>query len=310
MADKKIWQAVEIRALAEAEEAIIFALNELDSLGTEINIVGHQQSETVIIIGYFSEKPGDEILQNALADALQIYDLSENAVREIAWREIENRDWLAEWKKHWRPTETGKFIVAPSWETIENNDKIIIRVEPGMAFGTGTHETTKLCLKAIEENYRSEMSFLDVGTGTGILAIAAAKLQVSSSMSQVGKRLPLDSGPETWDLISACDLDADAVNIARENAELNNVSDMIEFYAGSLLEETPEFDFICANLTADVIVPLLPLLLGKTKSVLVLSGILKEQEDSIVSELKKNKIENPQIETDGEWISISVGGRQ
>jgi ribosomal protein L11 methyltransferase len=288
----KIWHAVEIEALREAEEAILFALNELDSLGTEINIVGANKTETIIIIGYFSEKPVDEILQDALAEALRIYDLSENAVRKITRRAIENRDWLAEWKKHWEATETGKFIVAPTWTNLKNTNKIIIRVEPGMAFGTGTHETTRLCLKAIGEYYRGEMSFLDVGTGTGILAIAAAKIQ-GKSKNVKGK-------------ISACDVDADAVNIARENVELNGVSGMIEFYAGSITEETPEFDFVCANLTADVIVPLLPRLIEKTKQFLVLSGILKEQTDLIVSELKKFKIEDIKIETDGEWISIQL----
>ena len=84
----------------------------------------------------------------------------------------------------------------------------------------------------------------------------------------------------------------------------------IEFYVGSISDETPEFDFVCANLTADVIVPLLPLLIEKAKRILVLSGILKEQENLIVEELKKFKIENPKIETDGEWISILVTDRQ
>src|SRR4029079_18467199 len=89
-------------------------------------------------------------------------------------REVPDRDWLAEWKRGWQPVEVGRFIIAPPWSEISVN-RIVIRIEPGMAFGTGTHETTRLCLKAIEKYFRGG-SFLDVGTGTGILAMAAAKL--------------------------------------------------------------------------------------------------------------------------------------
>jgi len=292
MNDKqKIWYAVEIEARTEAEEAVEFALNGIDALGTEVNNLGKKQTETVTVIGYFNEKPDEEILQNELAESLRIYNFPADAVKKIDWREVENQDWLAEWKKHWKPTETEKFIIAPTWETVENTEKIIIRIEPSMAFGTGTHETTRLCLKAIEENYTGEMSFLDVGTGTGILAIGAAKIQ--------GKRQKVKGK------IVGCDTDFDSIKIAVENAELNG-TDTIEFYVGSISDETPEFDFVCANLTADVIVPILPLLIQKAKRILVLSGILREQEDLIASELKKFQIENFKTETDGEWISISM----
>src|SRR5205085_3138018 len=104
-------------------------------------------------------------------------------------RVVEEIDWLAEWKKHWQPTEVGRFVIAPPWQEIDPGDKILIQIEPNMAFGTGTHETTQLCLDAISELYRPQLTFLDVGTGTGILAIAAAKLG--------------------GDQVLACDTDAD-----------------------------------------------------------------------------------------------------
>lgn len=284
------WYAVEIETEPKAEEAVEFALNELDSLGSEIYQSAEKQRENPTIIGYFNERINDTILRVKLDECLQIYGFSNKAIKKIEWREIENRDWLAEWKKHWQPTETAKFIIAPVWAEIEITEKIIIRIEPSMAFGTGTHETTRLCLKAIEENYKAGESFLDVGTGTGILAIAAAK-----------KRKIQNSKFK----IAGCDTDFDSITIAKENAGLNKVED-IKFYVGSISENTPEFDFICANLTADVIVSLLPLLVEKTKRILVLSGILKEQENFILEELKKNQIEDPKIETDGEWISLTV----
>ncbi len=303
------WLALEIRVEERASEAIEFVLNQLDALGTEINNLGKDKpQETLCVVGYFNEKPSDEILQNELAEALRIYEFSTDVLRNIEWRAVENKDWLAEWKKHWKPTETAKFIVAPPWENIESAEKSVIKIEPNMAFGTGTHETTRLCLRAIEENYTGEMSFLDVGTGTGILAIAAAKVKsiVRSPQSAVQEKICLttDYGLRTADLIFACDTDADSIKIARENAAFNDVSD-IEFYVGSIDENTPPFDFVCANLTADVIVPLLPLLTAKYKKMLVLSGILRDQETLITNELEhKFQLSNFKIERDGEWISI------
>jgi ribosomal protein L11 methyltransferase len=287
------WFALEVTADAAASEAVEFALNELDALGTEINNLGKKDVEILTIIGYFNERFADQIWRNRLLEAVQIYGFSAGSIKKTEWREVEDQDWLAEWKKHWKPTETGKFIIAPTWETVEPTEKIVIRIEPSMAFGTGTHETTRLCLRAIEENYDGQMSFLDVGTGTGILAIAAAKSQISELKAQ----------------IVGCDTDEDSIKIATENAELNETKH-IEFYVGSISEETPGFDFVCANLTADVILPILPLLVEKSKKILVLSGILKEQEKSVTGALEKIGSLDYKIETDGEWISILMDNGQ
>ena len=284
------WFALEITVDAEAIEAVEFALNELDSLGTEINNWGKVQTESVCVIGYFNEKPTTEVLQNYINEALKIYGFSSDTVKKTEWREVENKDWLAEWKKHWKATETEKFIIAPSWEKIENSNKIVIRIEPSMAFGTGTHETTRLCLRAIEEHFQSEMSFFDVGTGTGILAIAASKFRVPSSEFRV----------------VGCDIDEDSIKIAKENVELNDVAEKIEFFIGSISASTAEFDFVCANVTADVIIPMLSLLVKKTRKILVLSGILLEQKNLIIEKLEEMRISDFTLQTDGEWISVLI----
>ncbi len=300
------WLALEITVVSEASEAIEFALNELDALGTEINNLGKKQAETLCVIGYFNEKPNEENLQNQLTEALQIYGFSNDTIKQIEWREVENTDWLAEWKKHWKPTETAKFIIAPSWEKIENTDKIIIRIEPSMAFGTGTHETTKLCLRAIEENYENGEGFFDVGTGTGILTIAAAKLATKDTefTEEKGRNFSANFVRSVAKIL-ACDTDEDSIKIAINNAELNGI-DKINFYIGSISEDTPKFDFICANMTADVIAPLLPLLVEKTQRILVLSGILVEQENLVAKKLRELRINDFKVQTDGEWISILI----
>lgn len=279
------WYAVGITAAPEAAEAVEYALNSLDALGTEINNLGPNRPEILTVVGYFNDAPSESAISEAIAESLSIYEHSLDSASYAGTREVENEDWLSEWKKHWKPTESGRFVIAPTWEKVGKSEKIVIRIEPSMAFGTGTHETTRLCLKAIEENYRAGESFFDVGTGTGILAIAVAKLN-GRSVS-----------------ILACDTDADSIAIARENAELN-ATPAIEYYVGSITSGSPEFDVVCANVTLDVIVPLLPLLIERSRRLLILSGILAEQEPAIRETLIGFGVHYPAVERMGEWISV------
>lgn len=292
------YYAYQITVLSEAAEAVEFGLNELDALGTEINHLGVKPAETLTVVGYFGEPQREENLRNQLNEALRIYDFAPAAISKIESRKIGDVDWLYEWKKHWKPTVTEKFIIAPSWEKIEGTDKIVVRIEPNMAFGTGTHETTRLCLKSIEENYQSGMSFFDVGTGTGILAIAAAKTNTEFQISESKFQIPQSK-------FAGCDTDEDSIKIANENAAMNEVEG-IDFFAGSISEETPAADFVCANIMPVVIIPILLLLLEKSKKFLVLSGILREQESLMVDELSKFGITDCAVEREGEWIALTV----
>lgn len=281
------WIAVDITVRQEAAEAVEFALNSLDALGTSISFRKIGQTESLTVTGYFHEPPDSLVLQDELQYALRTYGFGMDAIVSVENSEIENTDWLAEWKKHWKPTKIGRFVIAPPWADIEAADKIMIRIEPNMAFGTGTHETTQLCINAIDELYHPGDSFLDVGTGTGILAIAAAKL-VNGESDFLG-----------------IDNDPDSVKIAMENAESNGVG-FIEFALETLNPELRPFDFVCANLTIAVILPMLKDLLTKTRKTLVMSGILAEQEPLIVEALAKQNVENPHIDRQGEWISVTV----
>ena len=278
-----LWHALDVVVEAQAREAVEYALMEAGALGTETT-----DHEIFTVTGYYDRTPDRERVRMELAEALRIYELPSWSVREMGLREVPNEDWLGEWKKNWQPVESGRFIIAPPWSEVEFPDnRIVIRIEPGMAFGTGTHETTRLCLRAIEKYFEGG-SFLDVGTGTGILAIAAAKLF-----------------PEAR--ISACDTDAAALEIARENARLNHTGNRIEFQVGSIDDSTASADFVCANLTADVIDRLMPSLIGVTCGRLVLSGILATQLDDLTVRIRECGVSDA-IETmrDGEWAAFVI----
>ncbi len=267
---------------AAADEAVAYALMESGALGTETS------ENNRMVTAYFNQVPDRQRVREQLLQALQLYELPSSAVREMNLREVADRDWLGEWKKSWQPVAVGEhFIIAPPWaEDIDNHGRIAIRIEPGMAFGTGTHETTRLCLRAIEKYFKGGR-FLDVGTGTGILAIAAAKLFPDAH-------------------VEACDTDAEAVAIAEENARSNGTA-QVRFSVGSVAADTSSADLVCANLTADVLISLLPTLLGVTCGSLIMSGILETQREDVTSALRQHGVTNPaEVMHDGEWIAVIV----
>lgn len=282
----KLWYAVEMNLEPQAREAVEYALMEAGALGTESSDISDLTSR---VTAYFDGPPDREVIRLELLAALQIYSLPSSSVREMNLREVEDQDWLEEWKKGWQPVAVGEnLIIAPPWSELSPSEsKIVILIEPGMAFGTGTHETTRMCLKAMENHFRGR-SFLDVGTGTGILAIAAAKLDSSA-------------------IIRACDTDPLAIRIARENAILNSVDGRITFRVGSLEDEDPSADLVCANLTADVIISLLPQLVAATCGRLILSGILANQVAGVIDAIKALGNQSaPEVNLDGEWACIVV----
>ena len=299
------WHAIRLTVSPDAVEAAEFAFNSLDARGTKTELIRRNASE-VHITGYFDHFPEEETFQDELQYALRSYGLDQDAILNIERNIVENSDWLAEWKKHWTPTTIGNFVIAAPWHEVDEPGKIIIRIEPNMAFGTGTHETTQLCLKAIDELFTPGDSFLDVGTGTGILAIAAALMTNLLTDTENGNRT--GGNPSDSDGVNrqGYDTDPDAIEIAGKNAGLNHVGSEIELLIGTIDESIPAFDFVCANLTLDVILPILPLLLSKAEKFLVLSGILKTQEETIMNELRDLEARDFQIETAGAWIATII----
>jgi ribosomal protein L11 methyltransferase len=307
---RKIWQAIDVTATGDAREAVEYGLMEAGAVGTETST---EPAGPIVVRGYFNSQVNADLVRGALLEALRIYNVPSTSLIDLTATEVRDRDWLAEWKKGWKPVEVGRFIIEPPWmaETAGTAEakslaapgdsmvylpeafqvasgpfqgRILVRINPGLAFGTGTHETTRLCLKAIDKYFRGG-SFLDIGTGTGILAIAAAKMSARAT-------------------VAAYDIDADAIAIAKENAQLNGVADRIDFRVGSVNEETSSADLVCANLTARTIVELLPTFLGLTCGRLIVSGILDSQLELIEAYLLQLGAPVVEIGTDGEWVSI------
>src|SRR5215510_2501086 len=247
------------------------------------------------ITGYFAGPIDEQSVRKSLCEALRIYNRAAHGQLNLKTRTFSDRDWLTEWKKVWQPVQVGRFTITPPWIQSKApateggpaaQDRIVIKINPGMAFGTGTHETTRQCLKAIANYFRGG-SRLDVKTGTGILAIAAARMFANAR-------------------IVACDTDENAIAIAKENARLNGVLDRIDFQIGTINDQTLSADLVCANLTAPVIVELLLLLLGATCGRLVLSGILDSQVDSVQTRLWALGANTLEVESDGEWVAMVI----
>ncbi len=173
-------------------------------------------------------------------------------------------EWRDVWKQYFAPRKVGRFVIVPSWERYaQKPDEVVLDMDPGRAFGTGGHPSTRLCLVAISELPRCER-FADVGCGSGVLSIACAKL------------FPEASG-------LAIDIDADAVDVSRENAARNGVLDRISVSATPLGEVHGPFDLVLANILPDVLVPMAAAIAGRVGAggTLILSGILRELADGV-----------------------------
>ena len=285
----KVWHAVEINVSRVAESAVTAQLWNANTTGLEIS---EDTPEAISLRAYFDAPPDVEKLQANIHRALRLSDLPESAVRSLQSLTIADQDWLAEWKKGYEPVLIGeKLLIAPSWkrEQVATSDRVIVQIDPGMAFGTGTHETTRGCLELLEKYWQGG-SLLDVGTGTGILAIAAIKLFPAAN-------------------VIGFDIDPEAVEVALENAEINGVAEQITFEVNKLSSfHGQQFDLVLANLTADVIIPLaadFPQVL-QANGTLIVSGILREQGDEVLTMLGAQGFQSLGAKPDGEWVSFAL----
>ncbi len=185
---------------------------------------------------------------------------------------VNDTDWNENWKKYFHATEIGeRLTIVPSWEKYESpQNRTILNIDPGAAFGTGTHATTYLCLEMLQNYTNNQTVTLDIGCGSGILAIASTLLGAKSAVG--------------------VDIDAQSVKTAKENAEINNVSEITEFIVGDLAEKvTGKYSVICANIVADVIIRLLDGVdnFMTDDAVMLISGIIDARENDVLSAVEK-----------------------
>ena len=207
---------------------------------------------------------------------------------DFSLEEKENQDWSQKWKEKWNVTHiTDTITVVPSWiEYSPKPDEIIITLDPGCAFGTGTHQTTQLCMKALEKYMNPQDKVADIGTGSGILAILAMKLGASEAYG--------------------CDIDDTVIEVCYKNAKVNNVECKFELNTANKLNE--KYDFICANILHNVLAEIMPDLkkLMKDNAKLALSGILDEKKDVVLDAIKDNGLKIIDTISQDQWVSFVV----
>ena len=246
--------------------------------------------EGIIIKGYLEEEDDVEEKIDFIKEkihGLPRYDLDIRDT-EVEINTIEETDWNQEWKKHFKPFPVGKnFLIKPSWEEIdEDTERKIIEIDPGMAFGTGTHATTLMCLEALENYLKEDDLVYDIGTGSGILAIAAGKLGANS----IG-----------------IDIDEDSVRTAKDNVKLNKCVDSVKIIKGNLLNKAMDkADIIISNIIADAIINMSGNLnkFLKDSGIFIASGILENKKEEVVQALKANKFEILETSVMDEWLCI------
>ncbi len=206
---------------------------------------------------------------------------------EVKTQGVNQQDWEKGWKAYYHPIEIGtRLAIVPSWEEY-NSNRAKILLDPGMAFGTGTHETTALCLEILDEIINGGETVLDIGTGSGILGIAAIKLGAN--------------------ICKGVDIDPMCVKVANENALLNNVQNKFTAFKGDLSGEiSDKYDIICANIVANAIMQLAPSVapLLKHGGTFIASGIIDTRCDEVVNSIQKVGIKVEQIKHDGGWVAL------
>lgn len=232
----------------------------------------------------------------ALAEMQEFLDLGECTITES---ETEDKDWINNWKQYFKQFYVDDILIIPSWEEVkpEDRDKMIIHIDPGTAFGTGMHETTQLCIRQLKKYVTKDTELLDVGTGSGILSIIALKLGARHAVGT--------------------DLDPCAVPAVEENKEVNGIPvEAFDMMIGNIIDDKEvqdkvgyeKYDIVTANILADVLVPLTPVIVHQMKpgAVYITSGILDVKEEVVKEAVVVAGLEVVEVTHQGEWVSVTA----
>lgn len=298
------WLEVSMTVDGELAEAISEVLDRFVSNGVVIESgVKYNDAEDegtpygpVRIYGYLAIDEGIEERRQRLLEALYFLGRIQ-PLPEPAFRTIEDEDWMAAWKKHYRPIQIGKrLLILPAWIEREDPGRVAVKIDPSMAFGTGTHPTTQLCLEMVEEYTRPGLDVMDVGCGSGILSVAALKLGAGHALG--------------------VDIDNAAVISSRENAAANGVLDQLEVGIGSVSElRTGQYSLrqaplVLANILAPVIIRLFEAGLAELVApggILILSGILDSQAAEVLAAAEARGLNHLHTRQQGDWVAIALG---
>lgn len=280
------WADIEVTTTPQAQDAVSSIMMDHGCGGVAI------QGDALVVLRCYL--PVDDQLEDRLLLIRnRIKELPDHGIDigegEITVKYAEDQDWAEAWKAFYHPTKPGKkIVVKPAWEEYEPQPgERVIELEPGMAFGTGLHATTRLCIVALEKYLRPGMRVVDMGTGSGILAIASAKLGAS--------------------LVIAFDIDETAVRIARENVVANEVDDRVEVHQTANLRFVGQsVDLMTANLVAQTIIENADVMAGvmRTGGIVIASGIIEERLLEVEQALRNNGFDIAETTAEGEWRAV------
>lgn len=310
------WKQFRLKTTTQAEDIVSSMLADLGIEGVQIEdkIPLTEQDKEQMFVDILPDIPDDDgtayltfyldeeedvepVLMNVrkeLEDMRAFLDVGECTIEES---ETEDVDWVNNWKQYFHQFYIDDILVIPSWENVkpEDSDKMVIHIDPGTAFGTGMHETTQLCIRALKKYVTSETEILDVGCGSGILGMLALKFGAKHSLGT--------------------DLDPCAIDATHENMEVNGIrKDQYEVMIGNIIDDKAvqdavgyeKYDIVAANILADVLVPLTPVIIHQMKpgAIYITSGIIEDKENVVVEAVKAAGLEVLEVNHQGEWVSV------